>query len=94
VASAYEILGVPRDAAPEEIRRAYRTRARTTHPDRAGGDPESFLAIRAAYEILADPDRRRAHDVDPEGTFGSQLEIERRKGQLRRRRERLRRLYE
>lgn len=64
--SAYEILGVDRNASIAEIRRAYRSRARETHPDQARGGSEAaheaFLALRAAYRILVDADARRAHD--------------------------------
>ncbi len=61
----YEILGVGRDATGEEIKKAFRRIARTTHPDANGGDPESAAAFREAaeaYEVLSDPDRRRRYD--------------------------------
>lgn len=97
MASAYQILGVPQDATPEMIRSAYRLRAKAEHPDRHGGSAdanERFLALKAAYEILLDPDRRAAHDIDPDGVLESGVMAERRKAQRRRRRDRLRRLYD
>ena len=97
VPSAYEILGVARDADLQTIRSAFRTRARAEHPDRHGGTSEAherFLTLKAAYEVLSDPSRRAAHDADPDGILEDELASERRKAQLRRRRDRLRRLYE
>lgn len=61
----YAILGVARDASPEEIRSAYRRLARELHPD-VNGDPEAerrFKEITAAYETLSDPDRRARYDA-------------------------------
>lgn len=51
-AEAREVLGVPRDAEPQAIRRAYRRAVAASPPDR---DPEGFRRIREAYELLADP---------------------------------------
>ncbi|HEY5579028.1 MAG TPA: DnaJ C-terminal domain-containing protein, partial [Acidimicrobiia bacterium] len=61
----YEVLGVPRDATTEQIKKAFRRLARETHPDSNPGDPhaeERFREIAEAYEILSDPDRRRRYD--------------------------------
>ncbi len=94
--SAYEILEVDRDADHDTIREAYRRRARRAHPDLHPDDPEAherFLAVQAAYEVLIDPERRRAHDRDPEGVLASEV-MNRRKAQLKRRRARLRRLFQ
>jgi curved DNA-binding protein CbpA len=85
VRSPYEILRVSRDADPEEIRSAYRALVRSAHPDRNGGTSEAnerFLEVQAAYEFLIDPERRFEEDAI------------RRFAQLRRRRARLRRLYQ
>ena len=65
----YQILGVARDASPEDIKRAYRKLARELHPD-INPDPatqERFKEITAAYEVLRDPEKRRMYDrgVDP-----------------------------
>ena len=59
--SHYETLGVPPTATAAELRRAYRKRARATHPDH-GGDAEQFKAVNAAYECLRDPVRREQYD--------------------------------
>ena len=57
----YELLGVDADATIEEIRRAYRLRAKAAHPD-AGGDPATFRQLLVAYETLVRVDRRRDYD--------------------------------
>jgi molecular chaperone DnaJ len=67
----YDLLGVPRDADVERIKRAYRRLARRLHPDINPGDGAAAVRFRAvveAYETLADPDRRR--DYDAHGTDG------------------------
>jgi molecular chaperone DnaJ len=61
----YKILGVKRDASPEEIKKAYRNLAMKYHPDKTGNDPESekkFKIISEAYETLSDPQKKSAHD--------------------------------
>lgn len=71
----YEILGVPRDADAEQIKKAYRKAARTVHPD-VSNDPkaeEKFKAVNEAYEVLSDPHKRAVFDRggDPMGPGGS-----------------------
>jgi curved DNA-binding protein CbpA len=65
----YEVLGLERTAAAGAIKAAYRKRVRTAHPDR-GGDPDEFMMIVRAFDVLSDPDARRMFDetgvVDPE----------------------------
>jgi curved DNA-binding protein CbpA len=61
VTNPYEILGVRRDATDDQIKAAYRRRAKTTHPD-SGGDPEAFSRVQKAYELLLDPVRRKVFD--------------------------------
>jgi hypothetical protein len=57
----YDVLGVPRDADQDEIKRAYRAAAKKFHPD-AEGNSYFFRLIQQAYETLSDPDRRAAYD--------------------------------
>lgn len=62
----YEILGVPRDAKPDEIKAAYRALALQRHPDLNAGDPsagERFMRVQAAYEVLGNPYRRARYDL-------------------------------
>lgn len=61
----YGVLGVPRDASIEDIRRAYRAIARQCHPDRAGDNPVAsarFEESTEAYHVLSDLIRRRKYD--------------------------------
>ncbi len=58
----YATLGVPRDAPPKDIEKAYKRRARDLHPDR-GGDPEKFRELKLAYDILRNPARRARYDA-------------------------------
>jgi molecular chaperone DnaJ len=71
----YKILGVPKEASQEEIRRSYRKLARKHHPDANRDDPkaeERFKEIQHAYEILSDPEKRREYDEGPRTFFGAQ----------------------
>lgn len=61
MADLYAILGVSPDASTEEIKRAYRRKAREIHPD-AGGDEEAFKEVTRAYRILSDPEQRAVYD--------------------------------
>ncbi len=58
----YETLGVPPDADTAAIKAAYRTAAKTAHPD-AGGSAEAFGALTHAYELLSDWERRANFDA-------------------------------
>lgn len=49
---ARELLGVAANASPGELRRAFRNRAKSVHPDRDGGDAEAFRRLVEAYDIL------------------------------------------
>lgn len=59
--SPYEVLGVDRTASDDELRRAYRRRARQTHPD-LGGSAAQFNAVQLAWERLGTPESRAAYD--------------------------------
>jgi len=62
----YEVLGVGRDASPQEIRRAYRRGALKFHPDNYKGDKAEgerrFKELAEAYEVLGDPAKRQTYD--------------------------------
>lgn len=61
----YRILGITVDASPEERTRAYRKRARETHPDaRPDADPDDFVEVKAAYEALSDDEDRAEYHSD------------------------------
>lgn len=57
----YDILGISRSATQQEILVAYRKRCLETHPDK-GGDGRDFMNVRKGYEILSNPEKRRAYD--------------------------------
>src|SRR5678816_3887196 len=61
----YEILGVKRDAKPDEIKKAYRRLARKYHPDVNPGDKsaeERFKLTSEAHDVLSDPKKRSVYD--------------------------------
>lgn len=61
----YEVLGVPRDATPDAIKKAYRTLARKHHPDVNPGDKKSealFKETQSAYDVLSDAEKRSLYD--------------------------------
>ncbi len=61
----YDVLGVSREASPDEIKRAYRQAAMKYHPDRASDVPnaeEKFKAAAEAYEVLSDAEKRSRYD--------------------------------
>jgi molecular chaperone DnaJ len=71
----YEVLGVPRNASDEEIKRAFRKLAKLHHPDRnrEPGAEEKFKEINEAHQVLSDPEKSHRYDrygrVDIEGGF-------------------------
>lgn len=71
----YGVLGVPKTATPEEIKKAYRKLARQYHPDANKGNKETeekFKEVSEAYDILSDTKRRKEYD-EARSLFGSGL---------------------
>ena len=62
----YDILGVPRDASQDDIKKAYRKLAHTYHPDKKGGDEIMFKKVNEAYQVLSDQNKKQQYDM-----FGS-----------------------
>ncbi len=65
----YSLLGVPKTATEEEIKKAFRKLAHQHHPDKSGGDDAKFKEINEAYQVLSNKDRRARYDQ-----FGSGFE--------------------
>jgi Ca-activated chloride channel family protein len=75
----YEILGVPRSATTEDIRRAYRRAAQRLHPDTnvRPGDTQLFMQATEAYETLIDPKKREEYDAHLETIVGKGISLNR-----------------
>jgi molecular chaperone DnaJ len=62
----YAVLGVPKTADAAAVKKAYRSLARTHHPDANAGDPaaeQRFKEIGEAYSVLSDPEKRQQYDA-------------------------------
>ena len=62
----YEILGVSREAGPDQIKKAFREMALKYHPDRNAGNPsaeDQFKKINEAYSVLGDPEKKNMYDM-------------------------------
>ena len=74
----YEVLGVAKNATPDEIKKAYRKLAIKYHPDKNPGDKEAeekFKEAAEAYDVLSDADKRQkydqfGHNMGPQGFGG------------------------
>ena len=66
----YSILGVPRNASQDDIRKAYKKKSMQHHPDRPDGSEEQFKRINEAYSTLSDPQKRQHYDT-PQPRFDS-----------------------
>jgi DnaJ-class molecular chaperone len=60
--SLYTTLGLTKDATDEQIRKAYKSSAQRTHPDKEGGNDNEFKAVQLSYDVLSDPERRKEYD--------------------------------
>ena len=77
----YQLLGLKRAATRDEVRKAYRRKAKSSHPD-SGGSEEAFNALTAAHDVLADAKRRERYDstgeieqARPDNFDGSAIEV-------------------
>lgn len=68
----YSILGIPKGASADEIKKAYRKLAHRHHPDKTGGDDLRFKEINEAYYVLSDEGRRSSYDKFGVGVGGGQ----------------------
>jgi molecular chaperone DnaJ len=66
----YKILGVDKTSTADEIKSAYRKKAKESHPDK-GGDPEQFKIINEAYETLSNPQKKKEYDNPVSNRFNS-----------------------
>ena len=58
----YNILGVAKEATPDEIKKAYREKAHKYHPDKNGGDEAKFKEVNEAYQVLGNAEKRSHYD--------------------------------
>lgn len=61
-ANYYDILGVPKSATQDEIKKAFRKKAHQLHPDKKTGDEKKFKEVNEAYQVLSDTQKRAQYD--------------------------------
>jgi molecular chaperone DnaJ len=66
----YQILGVPKTALQDEIKKAYRKLAHQYHPDKQSGNEAKFKELNEAYQVLSDPQKRNQYDQFGSSPFG------------------------
>lgn len=71
----YDILGIEKGASQDEIKKAFRKKAHTYHPDKKTGDEAKFKEVNEAYQVLGDEEKRKQYDqfgstFDQQGGFG------------------------
>lgn len=71
----YDILGVPKSASADEIKKAYRKLAHQYHPDKGAGNENKFKEVNEAYQVLGNQEKRQQYD-----TYGSTFEQAQRNG--------------
>jgi len=62
MADYYSVLDVPRSATEDEIKKAFRKKAHTYHPDKGTGDEKKFKEINEAYQVLGNKEKRARYD--------------------------------
>ena len=67
----YQVLGITKNASPEEVQKAFHKLAHKYHPDKKGGDESKFKEVNEAYQILSDEQKRQAYDTYGESGGGS-----------------------
>lgn len=77
----YKILGIEKNASPDEIKKAFKKLAMQYHPDRPGGDEAKFKEINEAYQVLSDTEKRQRYDqfgadFEQQGGFGQGMNWE------------------
>ena len=79
----YDIIGVNKDATPEQIKKQYRKLSLDLHPDRPNGDRSKFELLKEAYEMLSDKDKRRQYDMSQRQPFMGEFSTQQQPGNSR-----------
>ena len=65
----YELLGIPKTATKDEVKKAFHKLAHKLHPDKAGGDEAKFKEVNEAYQVLSDDKKRSQYDQYGSASF-------------------------